>query len=104
MKILLCIISILFGLLSIIAALSQIKNTKRRLSPRLMILGGALLILAVLGMLLKLKADWIIAFAGNALICGAAIYNGLSNDNFHLQHHIIRIALSVLLVTGFMFL
>lgn len=104
MKIALCILIILFGGLSMLAAITQLKAARNRRSPMVMTVGSALLLLAVLFLLLQWKADWILALAGNILICGSALYNGLTGDNFHLQHHIVRITLSLVLTAGFFFL
>lgn len=104
MKIVICILSVLFGGLSMLAAITQLKADRNRRSPMIMTIGGVLLLAAVLFLLLHWEADWILALAGNAMICGSALYNGISGDNFHLQHHVIRIALALVLTAGFIFL
>ncbi len=104
MRILLCIISVAFGALSMAAALSRIKAKERELSHIIMSVGSLFLIGAVIFNILNLGIDWIAALIGVAMICIAAFWNGKRNGNFHIQHHIIRIALSFVLVIGFIFL
>ena len=101
MQVILCIVSALFGGLSLIAAVSQIKSEKKSLSALIMITGSLLLIAAVVCNIAGQPFDFIIAFLGCTAICAAAIMNGIKSKQFHIQHHIIRIALSVILVIGF---
>ena len=104
MNIVLCIVSILFGGLSLIAAISQMRAEKKFLPAILMIVGSVVLISAVICNLTKQQFDFVLALIGCAAICVAAIYNGLKSGNFHIQHHIIRIALSLVLTVGFVIL
>lgn len=96
-----CIISLLFGILSMFAALSQYKNAKKPTPHLVMALGSGILMFAIVAAVSCPVFDWIFALAGCGLICGAAIYNGRTSGNFHPVHHIIRIGLSVFLVAGF---
>lgn len=104
MRIILCIIGAAFGALSMAAALSRIKAKEKELSHVIMSAGSVFLIGSVVFNLLKLGIDWIAALIGTAMICIAAVWNGKRNGNFHIQHHIIRIVLSSVLVIGFIFL
>ena len=96
MQVILCIVSVLFGGLSIIAAVCQIKTEKKSA-------GSLLLIAAVICSILVMRFDFIIALVGCAAICAAAILNGIKSKQLHIQHHIIRIALSIILIIGFIF-
>ncbi len=100
----LCIVSIFFGGLSLIAAISQMRGDKKSTPAVLMIIGSVMLISAVICNLAKQQFDFVLALIGCAAICIAAICNGLKSGNFHIQHHIIRITLSLILVVGFVFL
>ena len=104
MNVVLCIISIIFGGLSLIASISQIRTEKKSMSAVLMIIGSIMLISAVICNLAKQQFDFLLALIGCAAICAAAIYNGLKSGNFHIQHHIIRITLSLVLIVGFVLL
>lgn len=104
MNVVLCIISIIFGGLSFIAAISQLRAEKNSMSSILMIVGSVMLISAVICNLAKQQFDYVLALIGCAAICAAAIRNGLRSGNFHIQHHIIRITLSLVLTTGFVLL
>ena len=104
MNIVLCIVSILFGGLSLFAAVSQMRTEKKPMPALVMLLGSVALISAAGCNLEKLPFDFVLALLGCAAICAAAIYNGLKGKNFHIQHHIIRIALSILLTVGFILL
>ena len=101
MNIVLCSVSGAFGGLSLFAAVYQLRTEKRSLSAALMIGGSLLLIAAVLLNLAKLQYDFVFALIGCTAICASAIRNGLKGGNFHIQHHIIRIVLSLVLVGGF---
>lgn len=103
MRIVLDLFSVLFGTLSLIAAAAALKQNKRGVSHIGMAAGSLLLLAAVVLNILKLSADWAPALIGCALICCAAIYNGVKSGSFHLLHHCIRIALSAVLVAGFVF-
>lgn len=104
MRIILCVISVAFGALSMTAALSRIRARESELSHIIMSVGSIFLIGAVIFNILNLGIDWIVALIGTAMICIAAVWNGKRNGNFHMQHHVIRIALSSVLVVGFIFL
>ena len=103
MQIIICIVSALFGALSLIAALSQLK---KGLQPSHMLMAGGSVILlgAVICNAASLHWDWCIALIGTIMICAAAIWNGKQSENLHWQHHLIRIVLSAALVIGFIFL
>ena len=90
MKIIICILSALFGGLSLAAAVSQLKSEKSP-SAAIMIIGSLLLIFAV---------NFIIAALGCLAICAAAIMNGKKSAQLHISHHIIRGVLSVALIAG----
>lgn len=92
-------IIILYALLSILAASVQMKASKKRDTSILMLAGGLFLIAAVF--LYKMAYSVIILIAGGVLISVAAFINGKRSGNFHIVHHIIRFAVTVLLVIGF---
>lgn len=99
MRIVINMISAVFAVLSLIAALSQLKS--KEVSHMIMACGAVLLIAAVAVNLLGGGYDWVVGLLGAALICAAAIWNGKRSGNFHLQHHVIRIVLSIFIVVGF---
>lgn len=101
MQVILCIVSVLFGGLSLIAAISQLRSEKKSPSALIMIAGSLLLIAAVICNLFGQKFDVAAAILGCAAICAAAIMNGIKSKQLHIQHHIIRIALSIILIIGF---
>ncbi len=101
MKIALCTVSVLFGALSMLAAFVQAKNEKKPVPAVIMTAGSLLLLAAVICNTAGQQADFIVALIGCIAICAAAIMNGVKSGQLHIQHHIIRIALSVILVVGF---
>lgn len=101
MKIILCIVSVLFGGLSLLAAAAQLKGEKKSPSGRMMAAGSLVLLAAVLLNIFGQKYDAAAAVLGCVLICAAAIMNGIKSKNFHILHHVIRIALSIILIIGF---
>lgn len=97
MRYVICGITVLYAVLSMLAALTQIKKAARKDTSIMMLAGGLLLVIATV---LK-NADWIAAIIGGLLICIAAFLNGKRSGNFHISHHIIRFIITVLLVIGF---
>lgn len=95
------IVSVLFGGLSAVAAISQIKTEKEPFPAVWMLAGSALLLAAAACGIGKQSYDVLLALLGCAGICAAAIMNGQMSGSFHIRHHIIRIALSLLLIIGF---
>ena len=103
MNIALCIVSILFGVLSLLAAIVQIIAQKKPMPAIIMIIGSVILISAAICNFAEQQFDFVLALVGCTAICFAAIRNGLKSGNFHIQHHIIRIAVSIVLTIGFIF-
>ena len=101
MRIILCIVSVLFGGLSMIAAFSQVKSERKPISAIIMITGSMLLLAAVICNIIRQRVDFMIALSGCIAICAAAIWNGVKGGQLHIQHHIIRIVLSLILIVGF---
>lgn len=101
MQIILCIVSALFGGLSLVAGIRQIKDEKKTTSALIMINGSMLLLAAVVCNIIGERLDAIVAFLGCTAICAAAILNGIKSKQLHIHHHIIRIVLSVILMIGF---
>lgn len=104
MQVILCVVSILFGGLSLVAAISQIKSEKKSPSALIMITGSLLLITAVICNMAGRRFDYIIAFPGCTAVCTAAVMNGIKSKQLHIPHHIIRITLSIILIIGFVVL
>ena len=104
MNVVLCIVSIIYGALSLIAAISQMRADKKSTPAVVMIIGSVMLISAVICNLAKQPFDHVPALIGCTAICFAAVQNGLKSGNFHVQHHIIRIAISLVLTIGFILL
>lgn len=90
----------LFALLHLIAAGSQLRRGP--LAPHLLMAAGSLGLGAAIFYSMDAGAyDWLLALASCAMICGAAVWNGKRSGEFHLSHHITRIALALLLVIDF---
>ncbi len=104
MQILLCIVSVIFGGLSLIAAVSQIKSEKKPPSAFIMLIGSLMLIAAVIFNILGQEFDYMIALLGCVAVCAAAIMNGIKGGQLHIPHHVIRITLSIVLIAGFVLL
>lgn len=105
MRIVIGILAILFGLLHIIAGLTQSrsKDPAARGFAIAMACGGVELICAAVVQLMGQLSGWqdaIYAAAGCLLICAAAYANGRRSGNFHLSHHIVRGMIAALLVAG----
>lgn len=101
MKIVICIIALIYGTLCVLAPVTQIKVKDRRLANIVMLGGGILLIAASVLKLLNVSFSVALAILGSLMICAAAISNGIRNGKVHISHHIVRIAISCILVIGF---
>ena len=96
----LCVVAALFGLLHIIAALSEFKK-KRYSGSVMMLIGGVLVLLAVVVCVIGSPLDWEIAMFGSMLICLNAVLNGRRSGNLHWQHHAVRAAIALAIIVGF---
>ena len=106
MRISVGILAILFGLLHIIAARTQLKskNAAARGFSIAMICGGVCVVFEAIAHLVGNNPGWMDALScamGCLLICFSAYANGKRAGNVHLSHHLIRGGIAVLLVTGF---
>lgn len=105
MPIVISIFAILFGLLHIIAARTQLKSedaAARGLSIA-MLCGGVCVAVEAIAHLAGSNPGWIDALtcaAGCLLICVPAFENGRRSGNLHVSHHIVGGAIAVLLVIG----
>lgn len=94
------VLAVCYGLLSLFAALVQIKNLRgaeqaKKDSPLLMLWGGIMLPFSFGGW-------WGVAVALIGCICisVAAYTNGKRSGNFHKSHHIVRALLAAVIVLG----
>ena len=101
MKYLLYAVTILYALLSILAAGTQFRTADKKDAPILMILGGLLLVLTVVAEMAALFEGWPVVILGGGLICVAAFLNGQRSGNFHPEHHVIRLGLTLLLTISY---
>lgn len=97
MRYIICAITVLYAVLCMLAAVTQIKTSTHKDTSIMMLSGGLLLVIATISK----NADWILVITGGLLICIAAFLNGKRNGNFHIHHHIIRFIITLLLVIGF---
>lgn len=104
MKTAICIITILYGLLSFVAPLTQIRDRERRVPVITMLCGGLVLILAAVLKLLNIPGAAVLAAAGALAVCAAAVINGRKNGNIHVSHHIVRFLISCGLTVGILLL
>lgn len=105
MRIVISVLAILFGLLHIIAARTQLKSedpAARGLSIA-MLCGGVCVAVEALAHLVGHNPGWIDAFsaaAGCLLVCASAYANGRRSGNLHPSHHIVRGLIAALIVVG----
>lgn len=104
MKTALCIVTAIVACLHAYAATAQMKKAPNKTSDILMIAGAAAAIIGTLFCWMSNGLDWLIAALGFALIAYAAIQNGRTGQSFHIQHHIVRISVFLVLVVGFYFI
>ncbi len=106
MRIVVSILSILFGLLHLIAAFTQFKakDPAARGSATIMACGGIAVIFEAIAHLVGNNSGWLDALpcaTGCLLICFAAYLNGKRAEKVNPLHHVIRGGIAVLLVVGF---
>lgn len=107
MRIAVSVLAILFGVLHIIAARTQLKSTDpaARGFAIAMLCGGVCVAFEAFAHLVGNNPGWLDALsaaAGCLLICVSAYANGRRFENFHLSHHLVRGGIAVLLVIGFL--
>lgn len=91
------VLAILFALLHIAAAAASVRQKKNCDTAAMMAAGGAVMAASVV-----LPAfDWLAAFVGGVLVCGAALLNGRRNGRGNLSHHAIRGAFAAVIVLGY---
>lgn len=100
----LCIITVLYALLNIIAALVQMIKTKQKDTSAIMLGGGIILLSTAVLHIIYIPYAWIGTVIGGLLICTAAFINGKRGGSFHISHHIIRLIVTLLLIAGFIFI
>lgn len=105
MRIAISALAILFGLLHIIAARTQLKSTDSagKSSAIAMLCGGVCVVLEAVAHLVGHNLNWVDALGvavGCLLICTAAYENGRRAGKVHLSHHIVRGTVAALLVAG----
>ncbi|MCM1053938.1 MAG: hypothetical protein NC394_00305 [Bacteroides sp.] len=104
MKYALYAVTALYAVLSAVAAAVQMKSVKNKGTSLIMIGGALVLTAAIIIHILKTPYGWIAAAIGGLLICAAALINGKKSGSFHIQHHIIRFTVTILLIIGYIFL
>ena len=106
MRIAVSILAILFGLLHIVAAQTQLKSTDSAAKGTAiaMLCGGVCTAAMAVAHLAGGSTAWMdapLVAVGYLIICGSAYENGRRSGNLHPAHHIVRGAIAVLLVAGF---
>ena len=109
MRIVVSILAVLFGLLHIIAAITQFqsKDPTARGSAIMMALGGMAVIAAAISHLAGVGGavfGWVAALellVGCGLVCFSAYLNGKRSEDFHLPHHVTRGGIAALMVICF---
>jgi len=95
-----CILAILYALLSIYASAAQWKKPARRKPALIMIVGALVLIAAAVLELNGWAQGWLAVVIGSLLICQAALINGKLSGRVQLQHHALRFLITAFLILG----
>ena len=106
MRIAISVLAILFGVLHIIAARTQLKSkdAAARGFAIAMLCGGVCVAFEAFAHLVGNNPGWMDALsvaAGCLLVCGCAYANGRHSGSFHPSHHVVRGGIAALLVAGF---
>ena len=107
MRIAVSVLAILFGLLHVIAARTQLKSTDAAAKgfAIVMLCGGVCTAAMAVAHLAGGSTAWTDALfvaVGCLLVCAAAYENGRRSGNLHPSHHIVRGTIAALLVVGFL--
>ncbi|MBE5801573.1 MAG: hypothetical protein E7319_04725 [Clostridiales bacterium] len=94
----------LYALLCVLASASKFRQWKAQPSMISMFTGGVVLAQALVLKTSGFSRSWILALAALIMIAAAAWRNGALQGKVHLSHHLIRWALSLLILAGFVFL
>lgn len=100
------VISSIYGLLSIIAGVSQRNNAISRIRNSGLyglVSGGLLILLSIIGIITNRQIFVISLIAGLLVLHIIAIYNGrIAYGKINIKHHLIRLLLSIWLVALFL--
>ena len=96
-------VAIVYAVLSLYAAATQLKNPARRISSTLMLAGGVILLAAGILELAGWNPAWLVTVIGSLLICQAALINGKANGRDKLQHYAVRFMITAFLILGMLF-
>lgn len=101
LTLLLFLIGIAYGGLTVLAGSFQLKEKKINFwASLLMIIGGTLTVISIIFNFILEKNTIYLLIAGIALIYAAAINNGYKMyGKINVRHHIIRICISILIIT-----
>ena len=95
-----CVVAILYAVLSIYASAKQWKKPARRKPAAIMIVGGLILLAAGVLELNGWNPAWLVVVIGSLLICQAALINGKLNGRMQLQNHAVRFLITAFLILG----
>ncbi len=101
MGIVVSVLTVAYGLVSALAALSQRKDESRRGPMGLMLGGGAALTAAGVMKVLRVRGALPLVVLGAGAVSLAALWNGVKNGEVHPGHHLVRLALACGLAVGF---
>lgn len=87
-----------FGLLHLLASLSEVKKGNHTLGNTILLIGSSLATLSLILYFFLPIVALVLWLIGCGLICYGAYWNGKHKENFHPAHHLIRIG-TVLLLT-----
>ena len=100
MRYVVCAVAILYAVLSIHAASTQLRNPVRKKSAVLMLVGGLVLTVAWILEMAAWRPAWLVTVIGTLLICQAALLNGKLNGRVKLEHHAVRFIITAFLIFG----
>lgn len=93
-------VAVVYALLSLYAAATQLKKPSRRKSSSIMMVGGIVLLLAACLELSGWGQSWLVTVVGSLLICQAALINGKANGRTKLEHYAVRFMITAFLILG----
>lgn len=96
-----CTVAVLFAVLHLIAAISQLIKKSSPAQAVLMLAGALGVLAAAIDCAMGGAFDWLLMLAGGAMVCAAAIWNGKRSGAFHLSHHIVRAVVVIILILSF---
>jgi len=98
------VLALAFSLLHLAAAFAAIKQKNYSLGNTCILVGSCLTSLALAIFYFVPLATILLWIVGSSIVCYGAYWNGQQKESQHISHHIVRVALAILITLLFILL